>query len=305
MIKAKKSLGQNFLTDRNILEKITNIVPIKDKHILEVGPGTGNLTSFILKNNPKKMFVIEKDNQLANNLDKIYNEQITIINNDILSVDEKSLFKEKVTVFGNLPYNISTEILASLIMLKKWPPWYDVLILMFQKEVADRILAKPYTKEYGRLSILSNWRLEIKKHFDVSKNCFFPNPNVDSTILSFKPKKKYRMPTDLERQGFEELKLRLGKWRGSLDPEALQGEVYSCGRERFNPLRDWFSAIYEVLLGASQGPRFGGFIALYVAWFFYLFRFYAMPYLLGYDVWGMLAFPLESDFSKQLYRLFN
>lgn len=78
-----------------------------------------------------------------------------------------------------------------------------------------------------------------------------------------KPKKKYRMPTDLERQGFEELKLRLGKWRGSLDPEALQGEVYSCGRERFNPLRDWFSAIYEVLLGASQGPRFGGFIALY------------------------------------------
>ena len=92
-------------------------------------------------------------------------------------------------VYGNLPYNISTQILASLIMLEKWPPWYEVLILMFQKEVADRILAKPHTKEYGRLSILSNWRLEIKKHFDISKNSFFPKPKVNSTLLSFKPKK--------------------------------------------------------------------------------------------------------------------
>ena len=92
-------------------------------------------------------------------------------------------------VFGNLPYNVSTQILASLILLKKWPPWYKVLILMFQKEVADRILAKPGTKQYGRLSILSNWRLEIKKHFDVSKNSFFPIPKINSTILSFKPKK--------------------------------------------------------------------------------------------------------------------
>ena len=99
-------------------------------------------------------------------------------------------------VFGNLPYNISTQILASLIMLKKWPPWYEVLILMFQKEVANRILAKPHTKEYGRLSVLSNWRLEIKKHFDVSKNSFFPKPKVDSTLLSFKPKKNN--PFDLK-----------------------------------------------------------------------------------------------------------
>ena len=110
MIKAKKSLGQNFLTDRNILEKIANIVSIKDKNILEVGPGTGNLTSFILKNNPKEMLLIEKDDELANNLDTIFNEQITIINDDILDIDETLLFKKKVkvTVFGNLPYNIST-----------------------------------------------------------------------------------------------------------------------------------------------------------------------------------------------------
>ena len=92
MIRAKKSLGQNFLTDRNILEKITNIVSIKNRHILEVGPGTGNLTSFILKNNPKEMLVIEKDDELANNLNKIFNEQITIINDDVLNIDETSLF---------------------------------------------------------------------------------------------------------------------------------------------------------------------------------------------------------------------
>ena len=92
-------------------------------------------------------------------------------------------------VFGNLPYNVSTKILASLITLKKWPPWYDLLIFMFQKEVANRIIAKSNTKDFSRLTVLSNWRLEVKKHFDVSKNSFFPKPKVDSTILSFKPKK--------------------------------------------------------------------------------------------------------------------
>ena len=133
MIKAKKSLGQNFLTDRDILKKITSIVPIKDKFIIEVGPGTGNLTSFILKNNPKKMIVIEKDDQLANNLEKVFNGQIKIINDDILNLDETSIFKEKVTVFGNLPYNISTEILSKWIINLKEDSWFDNLILMFLK----------------------------------------------------------------------------------------------------------------------------------------------------------------------------
>ena len=103
---------------------------------------------------------------------------------------EKNNFEKGIIVFGNLPYNISTKILSSLIMLNKWPPWYDILIFMFQKEVADRILAKPGTKNFGRLSVLANWRLEVKKCFDVSKNCFFPKPKVISTVLSFKPKNK-------------------------------------------------------------------------------------------------------------------
>ena len=106
MIIAKKSLGQNFLIDRNILEKIVNIVSIKDKYILEIGPGTGNLTSFILNKNPKNLFVVEKDNELAIKLEKNFSNQITIINKDILEIDETSLFENKVTVFGNLPYNI-------------------------------------------------------------------------------------------------------------------------------------------------------------------------------------------------------
>ena len=105
MIKAKKSLGQNFLTDRTILEKIVNTTEIKNKTILEVGPGTGNLTSFILKNDPKKVFVVEKDRDLCKILKDTFNDQVTIINDDILNINENLLFNENVTVFGNLPYD--------------------------------------------------------------------------------------------------------------------------------------------------------------------------------------------------------
>ena len=154
---------------------------------------------------PKKMFAIEKDKKLASFLKEKFknSKNIKIINRDIINIIEKNNLENEITVFGNLPYNISTKILASFITLKKWPPWYDVLILMFQKEVADRIIAKTQTSEYGRLSILSNWRLEIKKHFDVSKNCFFPKPKINSTLLSFKPKKLYafnlKNPKNLEK----------------------------------------------------------------------------------------------------------
>ena len=148
MIKAKKSLGQNFLTDRNILEKIVNTTKIKDKTVLEIGPGTGNLTSFILKNNPKKLVVIEKDRDLVKNLENIFNNQLTIINDDVLNINENFLFDEKVTVFGNLPYNISTEILSKWITNLKGNFWFECLILMFQKEVADRIIAKFNTQAY-------------------------------------------------------------------------------------------------------------------------------------------------------------
>jgi 16S rRNA (adenine1518-N6/adenine1519-N6)-dimethyltransferase len=159
LIRAKKSLGQNFLTDRKVLENIVNTAVIKDKTILEVGPGTGNLTSFILKNKPKKIFVIEKDDDLAKNLEETFKDQLTVINDDILNFNENLFFKENVTVFGNLPYNISTEILSKWILNLKENSWFNCLVLMFQKEVADRIIAKSNTSSYGRLSILSNWKL--------------------------------------------------------------------------------------------------------------------------------------------------
>ena len=189
--KAKKSLGQNFLIDKNIINKIIEIGNINNKKIvLEIGPGHGNLTDAIINKKPKEIYAVEKDKQLSLNLQKKYKnyKNFKVINRDILDIIEEKRFHQKMIIFGNLPYNISTKILASLILLKDWPPWYEVLIFMFQKEVADRILANKQTKDFSRLTILSNWRLEIKKHFNVSRHCFFPKPKVDSSLLSFRPK---------------------------------------------------------------------------------------------------------------------
>ena len=190
MIKAKKSLGQNFLINQNILKKIVSLINAENKHVLEIGPGTGNLTSYILKNNPKKLLVVEKDKFLVNHLKKKFASKIIIINDDILKINEKKLSNEKLIVFGNLPYNISTEILAKwIINLDHKNFWFEALILMFQKEVADRILSKFNSSKYGRLTILANWKLEISKVCDIKPGSFFPKPKVDSSLLLFKPKK--------------------------------------------------------------------------------------------------------------------
>ena len=202
MLKAKKSLGQNFLIDVNILEKITNITNIENQTVLEIGPGTGNLTSYILKKNPKKLFVIEKDDKLASELENKFNNQISIINDDILKIDETTLFKDKVIVFGNLPYNISTEIISKWIINLKDFFWFESLILMFQKEVADRVIADFNTSSYGRLSIICNWKLNIKKICDIKPAAFSPKPKVDSSLLIFQPKKnfvKINNPINLEK----------------------------------------------------------------------------------------------------------
>ena len=203
MIKAKKSLGQNFLIDKNILKKIASLIEINDKSILEVGPGTGNLTSYILKKNPKKLLVVEKDKNLVNLLKKKFEDKIIIINDDILKVNEKSLDNERLIVFGNLPYNISTEILAKWILnLENKNFWFNALILMFQKEVADRIVSKFNSSKYGRLSILANWKLEIDKICDIKPGSFSPKPKVESSLLFLKPKKnfpKFKDPKNLEK----------------------------------------------------------------------------------------------------------
>ena len=198
----KKSLGQNFLIDERILNQIVNCVEIKNKSILEIGPGTGNLTKFILNKKPKKITVIEKDHDLVNNLREKFKENLNIINNDVLNVDENSLFNEKVIVFGNLPYNISTEILSKWIINLKNDFWFDNLVLMFQKEVADRIIANYNNSNYGRLSILANWKLIIKKMCDITPSSFSPKPKIDSSLLLFSPKKEFyriKSPKNLEK----------------------------------------------------------------------------------------------------------
>jgi 16S rRNA (adenine1518-N6/adenine1519-N6)-dimethyltransferase len=202
VIRAKKSLGQNFLIDSDIISKIVNTVSITDNEILEVGPGTGNLTKEILKNNPSKMYLVEKDNFLAESLKEIIDERVIIFNEDILKFDTSSLSKNKIVVFGNLPYNISTEILSTWIVNLKKNYWFSDLILMFQKEVADRIIAQFNTSAYGRLSILANWRLNINKICDIAPETFSPRPKIQSTLIHFTPKKNFadiKDPLNLEK----------------------------------------------------------------------------------------------------------
>ena len=202
MIRAKKSLGQNFLIDDKVLNQIVNCVEIEKKNILEIGPGTGNLTRYILNKKPKHFIVIEKDSNLVSDLKKQFKESINIINDDILNIDENSLFKEKVIVFGNLPYNISTEIISKWIINLKDKFWFENLVLMFQKEVADRIISNYNNSNYGRLSILTNWKLVIKKICDIDPSSFKPKPKIDSSLLLFAPRKdfyKLKSPKNLEK----------------------------------------------------------------------------------------------------------
>ena len=190
-IKPKKSLGQNFLIDRYVLDQIVNTVEIANKEVLEIGPGSGNLTTFILKKNPKKVYTIEKDDDLALILKDKFSDEITIINEDVLKISEDKISNEKLTVFGNLPYNISTEILSKWIVNIKRNFWFENLVLMFQKEVAERIIAESNTSKYGRLSILSNWKLNIEKIIDIKPQSFSPRPKIDSMLLLFTPKKNF------------------------------------------------------------------------------------------------------------------
>tara|TARA_B100001996_G_scaffold14221_1_gene11868 strand:- start:665 stop:1459 length:795 start_codon:yes stop_codon:yes gene_type:complete len=191
MLKLKKSLGQNLLVDRNIINKISSLDSIKDKIVFEIGPGTGNLTESILKKNPKKILLIEKDERFCEILSEKFSlrKNQDIFNEDILQFNLNSDMNGDV-IFGNLPYNISTQILAKFIKLDKWPPSFKKIVFMFQKEVADRILAKPNTKDYGRITVLTNFRLDVVDNFNISKKCFFPIPNVDSKVIVFKPKLK-------------------------------------------------------------------------------------------------------------------
>ncbi len=187
----KKSLGQNFLIDKNIIKKILELTEIHNKHIVEIGPGRGALTDEILKFNPRSLVVIEKDFELSRLLKEKYinNKSIKIYNNDILKFDLEKILQKNSVIFGNLPYNISSQILVKIIKFKKWPPKFLDLIFMFQKELGEKIIGSYQSQNYGRLSILTSLRLNISKKFIISPNCFRPRPKVNSMIIHFKPKK--------------------------------------------------------------------------------------------------------------------
>ena len=196
----KKSLGQNFLIDKNILKKIVDTGNISEKDkILEIGPGTGNLTEYIVKSNPKHIIVVEKDVKLIKILESKFKKEIEIINQDVLKLAQ-NFYYDKFIVYGNLPYNISTKILSNWCLSKEVR--FKKLVLMFQKEVADRIVAKVNTKNYSRITILANWKFNIRKIFDISPECFFPKPKIKSTLLEFIPKKditEIKNPKNLEK----------------------------------------------------------------------------------------------------------
>ncbi len=187
----KRSLGQNFLNNQRIIDLIVELGNINTKDtVLEVGPGSGNLTEKILNKNPKEFLIIEKDERLVNFLSKRFGSKIKIFNYDMMKFSYKNYYDKQLIIFGNLPYNISTQILVKWIKIKKLDKFCKKLVLMFQKEVADRIIAKTNSKNYGRLSILTNWKMNIEKIIDIEPNNFKPIPKVKSTVLVFTPKKK-------------------------------------------------------------------------------------------------------------------
>ena len=188
----KKSLGQNFLKDKNIIKKIVNIINIKNRNIVEIGPGNGALTDEILKSKPKSLILIEKDYNLFKELKSKYKNInfIDIYCTDFLKFNLENYIKKNSVIFGNLPYNVSSQIHVKLLKFKNWPPEYSDLILMFQKELGDKIIAKFPSSNYGRISILSNMLLDYKKKFLVYPNCFKPKPKVNSLVIHFKPRIK-------------------------------------------------------------------------------------------------------------------
>ena len=190
-LKPKKSLGQNFLVDENVINIITNLGNINSNStILEIGPGTGNLTEKLILKKPKKIILVEKDKNLSENLKRKFNGKVEVINNDFLDLSIIDLNYKNLSIFGNLPYNVASEILVKIIKSRE-SFYYEKMVFMFQKEVAERIIAKQNTKNYSRISIISQWKLNIRKIKDISPNCFYPKPKVQSSILEFFPKKNY------------------------------------------------------------------------------------------------------------------
>jgi 16S rRNA (adenine1518-N6/adenine1519-N6)-dimethyltransferase len=198
---AKKSLGQNFLFDLNLTRRIARAAaPLKGFTVIEVGPGPGGLTRALLMEGASRLVAIERDERAIAALEEIsaaFFGRLKIISSDALELDHTSLADGPVKIVANLPYNIATQLLIGWLSEKAWPPFFASLTLMFQKEVAERIVASPGGKEYGRLSVLSQYRCEARKLFDVNRSAFTPPPKVTSSIVQLTPRPKPEPSCDL------------------------------------------------------------------------------------------------------------
>ncbi len=190
---ARKSLGQNFLFDLNLTERIARAAePLAGVTVYEVGPGPGGLTRALLALGTARVIAVERDERAIAALQDIaerYPGRLEIIAADALTFDPRTrLDNGPVRIVANLPYNIATALLVSWLIAEPWPPWYDSAILMFQREVAERIVAAPGSKTYGRLSVLAQWRCEARILFDINASAFVPPPKVKSSVVRLLPR---------------------------------------------------------------------------------------------------------------------
>jgi 16S rRNA (adenine1518-N6/adenine1519-N6)-dimethyltransferase len=194
-LRAKKSLGQNFLLDLNLTSRIARAAgDLRNATVIEIGPGPGGLTRALLAEGAKRVIAIERDQRAIGALDEIaarYPSRLDIISADALTFDPRPhLHGETARIVANLPYNIATPLLIGWLTAEPWPPWYDQLVLMFQREVAERITAPPGGKSYGRLAVLTGWRAEAKILFDIAPSAFVPPPKVTSSVVRLVPRQK-------------------------------------------------------------------------------------------------------------------
>ena len=206
-LSARKSLGQNFLLDLNLTARIARAAgPLQDATVIEVGPGPGGLTRALLALGARRVIAIERDARALGALEEIsgrYPGRLTIVNADATQFDPRPLLgTTRAKIVANLPYNIATALLIDWLSVEPWPPWYDAMVLMFQREVAERIVARDNEEAYGRLGVLSNWRAETKILFDISPTAFVPQPQVTSSVVRLVPREK---PDPCERRLLEQV----------------------------------------------------------------------------------------------------
>ena len=201
-LRAKKSLGQNFLLDLNLTSKIARYAGNLDQFdILEIGPGPGGLTRSLLREGARKVVAIEKDNRCIEALEEIqatFPGRLKLLQGDALSTNASEHLADPVRIIANLPYNIGTALLVRWLTSKTWPSFWQSMTLMFQKEVANRIVASPGSEAYGRLSVMSQWRCDTKIAFNVPATAFTPPPKVESALVHFEALKEPKFPAEVE-----------------------------------------------------------------------------------------------------------